>query len=60
MDMLEGDGFHAVRLDNTTGWMEATGCTGPRGYREIGDYNSNPSGNRWFEKTLARLVRGFT
>ena len=26
---------------------------GPRGYREIGDYNSNPSANRWFEKAVA-------
>jgi hypothetical protein len=59
-DILEGDTFQMVGLDTHDRMAEADGLYRYAGYREIGDYNSNPSANRWFDKALARLARGFT
>jgi GNAT superfamily N-acetyltransferase len=46
-------GLDAVRLDTHDRLSEANGLYEAVGYRRIGDYNGNPSANRWFEKPLA-------
>jgi GNAT superfamily N-acetyltransferase len=46
-------GFGAVRLDTHDSLTEANRLYAGAGYREIPDYNGNPSANRWFEKPLA-------
>jgi GNAT superfamily N-acetyltransferase len=46
-------GLEAVRLDTHDRLSEANGLYTAAGYREIPDYNGNPSANRWFEKSLA-------
>ena len=46
-------GFEAVRLDTHERLGEANRLYRGAGYREIEDYNGNPSVNRWFEKHLA-------
>jgi GNAT superfamily N-acetyltransferase len=46
-------GFEAVRLDTHERLGEANRLYRSAGYREIEDYNGNPSANRWFEKPLA-------
>jgi len=46
-------GFGTVRLDTHDSLAEANRLYEGAGYREIADYNGNPSANRWFEKPLA-------
>jgi GNAT superfamily N-acetyltransferase len=46
-------GFGTVRLDTHDALTEANRLYEGAGYREIPDYNGNPSANRWFEKPLA-------
>ena len=46
-------GFETVRLDTHDSLIEANRLYERAGYREIADYNRNPSANRWFEKSLA-------
>jgi Acetyltransferase (GNAT) family len=46
-------GLDAVRLDTHERLTEANGLYRSMGYREIDDYNGNPSANRRFEKVLA-------
>ena len=46
-------GFGTVRLDTHDALSEANRLYAGAGYREIPDYNGNPSANRWFEKPLA-------
>jgi GNAT superfamily N-acetyltransferase len=46
-------GFETVRLDTHDRLGEANRLYRGAGYREIPDYNGNPSANRWFEKSLA-------
>ena len=46
-------GFDSVRLDTHDRLEEANRLYVGAGYREIADYNGNPSANRWFEKPLA-------
>jgi GNAT superfamily N-acetyltransferase len=46
-------GFETVRLDTHDSLNEANRLYAGAGYREIADYNGNPSANRWFEKSLA-------
>jgi GNAT superfamily N-acetyltransferase len=46
-------GFGVVRLDTHDSLAEANRLYTGAGYREIADYNGNPSANRWFEKLLA-------
>jgi GNAT superfamily N-acetyltransferase len=43
-------GFEAVRLDTQERLGQANRLCRVAGYREIEDYNGNPSANRWFEK----------
>jgi GNAT superfamily N-acetyltransferase len=45
-------GFRAVRLDTHDRLTEAVRLYRRAGYRQIQDYNSNPSANIWFEKSL--------
>ena len=46
-------GFDRVRLDTHDRLSDANRLYTGAGYREIADYNGNPSANRWFEKALA-------
>ena len=46
-------GFGTVRLDTHDSLTEANRLYEGAGYREVADYNGNPSANRWFEKLLA-------
>jgi ribosomal protein S18 acetylase RimI-like enzyme len=46
-------GLEAVRLDTHHRLSEAAGLYWSMGYREIADYNGNPSADLWFEKPLA-------
>jgi GNAT superfamily N-acetyltransferase len=46
-------GLRAVRLDTHHRLSEATELYRAMGYREIADYNGNPSADLWFEKPLA-------
>jgi GNAT superfamily N-acetyltransferase len=46
-------GLKAVRLDTHHRLSEAAGLYRAMGYREIADYNGNPSADIWFEKLLA-------
>jgi hypothetical protein len=59
-DILEGGTFQMVGLDPHDRMTEADGWYRSAGYRETGESHSNPSANRWFDKALVRLVRGFT
>ena len=40
-------GFDAVRLDTHDRLAEVNRLDARAGYRPIGDYNANPSANRW-------------
>jgi GNAT superfamily N-acetyltransferase len=46
-------GLETLRLDTHDRLGEAEGLYRSMGYREVPDYNGNPTANRWFEKSLA-------
>ncbi len=48
-----GHGQRAIRLDTNSRLVEANGMYLAAGFRRIGDYNSNPRSDRWYEKSLA-------